>query len=437
MGTSLNTDGSSRKNVLIASLAFMGLGHIIYLKQQIKGAIFALIEVIFLINLPTIFTKLNELIKLGKIREELGAARANEQFMLIEGVMTLAVIGIFVCAYYISVKDALAEYRNFTFDGKLKANMDALRDMGGKSFPIFGLAPTVILIVFFVVVPLAFSACVAFTDFSLPYHYPPKNPINWVGLQNFKDMFGGDAVWTKAFGRVAVWTLVWGTMATFTSYFAGMLIAVILNETDIKLKPVFRVIFILPYAVPAVVSTLVWKSMLNGQFGTINKTLEKLSIPAQDWLTDPGLAKAVCLIINLWAGFPYFMLLIMGTMTAISADVFEAAQIDGANKVQIFWKITLPLVIYQTLPLMIMSFTFNINNFGMVYFLTGGGPVVSDTNTTFAGGTDILVTWIYKLTVDQMRYNYGAVLAILVFVVLAPFAIFNFVNTKSFKEGEV
>ena len=216
-----------------------------------------------------------------------------------------------------------------------------------------------------------------------------------------------------------------------------MLIAVILNETDIKLKPVFRVIFILPYAVPAVVSTLVWKSMLNGQFGTINKTLEKLSIPAQDWLTDPGLAKAVCLIINLWAGFPYFMLLIMGTMTAISADVFEAAQIDGANKVQIFWKITLPLVIYQTLPLMIMSFTFNINNFGMVYFLTGGGPVVSDTNTTFAGGTDILVTWIYKLTVDQMRYNYGAVLAILVFVVLAPFAIFNFVNTKSFKEGEV
>lgn len=438
MGTSLNTDGSSRKQVLITSLLFMGLGHIVHFKQYVKGGFFALIEIIMLINLPTVIGKISDLILLGKVRAGYPeGTRAYEHFMLIEGIMTLAIIGIFFVVYYISVKGALNAYRDFCYEGKLKTNRESLAGLGGKSFPIFALAPTVILIVFFVVVPLGFSACVAFTDFSLPYHYPPANPINWIGLDNFQAMFGGDATWTQAFGRVAVWTLVWGIMATLTSYFGGMLVAVILNEAKLKLTPVFRIIFILPYAVPAVVSLLVWKNLLNAQFGTINKTLEALSLPTQPWLEDPMLAKVICLAINLWCGFPYFMLLIMGTMTAISADVFEAAKIDGANRTQIFSKITLPLVIYQTLPLMIMSFTHNVNNFGAVYFLTGGGPTVSDTTQTFAGGTDILVTWIYKLTVDQMRYNYGSVLAILVFLVLAPFAIANFMRTKSFKEGEL
>lgn len=438
MGTSLSTDGSSRKKVLITSLLFMGLGHIVWFKQYIKGAFYALIEIIMLLNAPTIIAKISDLILLGKVREGYPeGTKAYEQFMLIDGIIVLAIIGIFAAVYYISVKGALNTYRNYCYEGKLKTNRESLAGIGGKSFPILGLTPTVILIVFFVVVPLGFSACVAFTNFSLPYHYPPANAINWIGLDNFVDMFGGEAQWTSAFGRVAIWTIIWGVMSTLTSYFGGMLVAVILNEAKLKLTPVFRVIFILPYAVPAVVSTLVWKNLLNAQFGTINKMIRELGGSNILWLESNNLAKVMCLVINLWAGFPYFMLLIMGTMTAISQDVFEAAKIDGANKMQIFQRITLPLVIYQTLPLMIMSFTFNINNFGMVYFLTGGGPTLPDTTQTFAGGTDILVTWIYKLTVDQMRYNYGSVLAILVFLVLAPFAVVNFMRTKSFKEGEV
>ena len=439
MGTSLKTDGSSRKNVLITSLIFMGLGHIVHFKQYVKGIFYALIEVVFLIFSPTIFYKIRDLIMLGKVREGYGeGVRAYEHFMLIEGMITLVIIGIFAAVYYISVKGALNTYREFCYEGKLKTNRESLSGIMGKSFPIFGLAPTVVLIAFFVVVPLLFSACVAFTDFSIPDHYPPKNPINWIGGDNFVAMFGGNATWTTAFGRVAVWTVIWGVLSTLTSYFAGLIVAVILNESKMKLTPVFRVIFILPYAVPSVISMLVWKNMLNGEFGTINKMLKLIGVEGMNWLTDKSiLPNVMCLVVNLWAGFPYFMLLMMGTMTAISSDVFEAAKIDGANKWQIFKSITLPLVIYQTLPLMIMSFTFNINNFGAVYFLTGGQPTLEDTTRTFAGGTDILVTWIYKLTVDQMRYNYGAVLAILVFLVLAPFAIFNFMRTKSFKEGEL
>ena len=115
----------------------------------------------------------------------------------------------------------------------------------------------------------------------------------------------------------------------------------------------------------------------------------------------------------------------------------EAAKIDGASKYQVFKGITLPLVLYQTMPLIIMSFTHNINNFGAIFFLTGGNPKVADSTTTSAGGTDILVTWIYKLTVDLLKYNYASVIAVLIFVVLAPFAVWNFSRTKAYREGEV
>jgi arabinogalactan oligomer/maltooligosaccharide transport system permease protein len=254
-------------------------------------------------------------------------------------------------------------------------------------------------------------------------------------------MFGGNATWTSALGRVAVWTLVWGALATATCYFGGMLMAVILHESKLKIKPFFRTIFILPYAVPGVVSMLVWQNLLNGSFGTINRTLVQLGVLSSNnmipWLSNANLAKFMCVLVNLWAGFPYFMLLVMGTMTAISTDVFEAARIDGASKYQIFKRITLPMVMYQTMPLIIMSFTHNINNFGAIFFLTGGGPVVADSTATGAEGTDILVTWIYKLTVNLFKYNYASVLAIMIFLVLAPIAIFNFRRTKSYKEGEL
>jgi arabinogalactan oligomer/maltooligosaccharide transport system permease protein len=254
-------------------------------------------------------------------------------------------------------------------------------------------------------------------------------------------MFGGHKTWSGALGRIALWTLIWGALATITCYFGGTILAVILHQNKIKVIPFFRTIFILPYAVPSVVSMLVWRNLLNGSFGIINKTLWQLNILAEGtvipWLSDAWLAKFVCILVNFWAGVPYFMLLVTGTLTAISQDIFEAASIDGASKTQTFTKITLPLVLYQTMPLIIMSFTFNINNFGAIFFLTGGAPSVSDSTLTGAGGTDILVSWIYKLTVNLMDYKYASVIAVIIFVVLAPFAVFNFMRTKSFKEGSV
>lgn len=440
MGTSLATDGSDKKKVMLTSILFMGLGHIVHLKQWVKGIFFAIIEVIFLCFIPFFITKLDDLVHIGKDQSMIPVAeRQMSTFMLIDGIIALAFIAIFIVIYVLSVKSALADYREYCISGKFADNRDATKGILGKAFPIVGLAPALILIVFFVIVPLIFSITAGFTNWSNPDHIPPGGSVNWVGLENYIGMFGGEAEWSSAFLRVAGWTLIWGFCATFTNYFGGMIMAVIFNQTKLKIAPVFRAIFILPYAIPNILSMMVWKNLLNGSSGTVNRTLEAMGLinDAIPWLSDVNYARMTCVLVNLWAGFPYFMMLIAGQMTAISTDIFEAAAIDGANKFQIFKSITLPMVLYQTVPLIIMSFTHNVNNFGVIYFLTGGAPNVASSTTTKAGGTDIVVTWIYKLTMDDMNYKNASVLAMFVFIVLAPFAIFNFMNTKSFKEGEL
>ena len=435
MGASLKTDGSSRKQVLLSSCIFMGLGHILYLKQYIKGILFALVEVLMLIASPKLLNMFKDMIEISRWYPKIRPAT----FRLVDGILAIFVIAIFVVAYIVSIRSALSSYQDFCLEGRCKSNKESMAGAVGKAFPLLGLSPALILVIFFVVVPLVFSITVGFTNWSLPDHLTPGAPVNWVGIENYIDMFGGNSQWSSAFGRVALWTVIWGFAATGTCYFGGMLLATVLYEAKLKITPVFRAILILPYAVPSILTVKVWQNMLNGSTGTINKTLKELGLITQNinWLNDTTLVKFVCIAVNMWVGIPYFMLLITGQMTAISADIYEAATIDGANKAQIFKSITLPLVIYQTAPLIIMSFTHNINNFGAIYFLTGGDPKVTDTTITGAGTTDLLVTWIYKLTMNELKYCKASVLAMLVFIVMAPFAIWNFRNTKSYKEGEL
>ena len=440
MTGNLPIDGSAAKKIKVSASCFMGLAPVIYLKNYIKGLLFALIEFIFIAFIPTIVVKLVNLVTLGEPQPNIPIKqRDNSMFMLIDGVLVIAVIAIFVVAYILSVKSAEKDYKEYCRKKAFSSQKENLKKTLGSSFPVAGLAPGFILIVVFVIVPLIFSVCVAFTNYSSPQHLPPNNTVDWVGLDNFKELLTGETSWSQGFSRVALWTLIWAIAATVTCYFGGLIVAVQIKELNIKISAFFRFIFILPYAVPSVVSMLVWKNLLNGTFGTVNRTLMAWGLITDPipWLGSSTLAQVTCILINLWAGFGYFMLLALGTMTAIPQDMYEAARIDGANRFQILRRITLPLVLYQTMPLIIMSFAHNINNFGAIFFLTGGNPTVTDSTTTLAGGTDLLVTWIYKLTITLLKYNYASVIAVLIFLVLAPFAIFNFRQTKAYKEGEV
>lgn len=435
----LPSDKSAEKKIKIFASCFMGLSHLLFLKDYVKGIFFAFCEIVFIGFIPSIVRKLIDLVTLGSPHPELPIKmRDNSIFMLIDGILILAVIAVFVAVYYMSVKSAENGYKEYCRTGRFKNQKDLFDTALGKSFPIFGLAPAVVMVVVFVVVPLVFSVAVAFTNYS-EGHIPPNNTVDWVGFKNFADLLAGNSTWSHGLLRVALWTLAWAFLATFTCYFGGLIVAVWLKEINFTIAPVFRFIFILPYAVPSVISMLVWRNLLNGTFGIVNRTLMAIGLidsPVQ-WLGNPLMAQITCVMVNLWAGFGYFMLLSLGTMTAISEDVNEAAKIDGASRFQTFTKITLPLVLYQTVPLIIMSFAHNVNNFGAIYFLTNGTPPVADSTTTMAGGTDILVTWIYKLTVNLMKYNYASVIAVMIFIVLAPFMIFNFKNTKAYKEGSV
>ncbi len=429
-----------RRKVTLAASLFMGMGHILYLKQYLKGALFALIEVVFLLNIPGIIQKISDLIILGEPDKSLPVMQRDHSiFMMIDGILVIVLIGLFVAAYYVSIKSAQKLHGQVRDTRRLPSNRAFFSELGNGGFTTVSMAPAVILVAIFVVVPLLFSFLVAFTNYSSPDHIPPNNTVDWVGMDNFVTLFGGEATWSGAFGRVATWTIIWGFMAALTCYFGGMILAVVVNDKRIKIAGVFRTIFILPYAIPSVISMIVWKNMLNSTFGTVNKTLFALDLITEGipWLTDATLAKVMCIVINLWAGFPYFMLLCLGTMSTISSDIYEASEIDGASKVKQFFSITLPLVFRQTAPLLILSICSNLNNFGAIFFLTGGDPVVADSTITTAKGTDIIVTWIYNLTVNTMKYNYAAALAVVVFIVIAPFAIFNFMQTKSYQEGEL
>ncbi len=436
----LATDGSSAKKIKVSSICFMGLAHLLYLKEYVKGAIYAFLELVFIAFCPLFVKKLIGLVTLGSPQPELPVRlRNNSMFMLIDGILVLAVIAVFIAAYVISVKSASRSYNDYCRTGRFMSQKASMAEIGNRAFPVVGLSPFFVMLLVFVVVPLIFSVLVAFTNYSAPSNLPPNNTVDWVGFKNFKELLFGGSTWSKGFLRIAIWTLVWAVLSTFTCYFGGLLVAVQLQESGIKFSSVFRFIFILPYAVPSVITMLVWKNLLNGTFGTVNRTLQALGLLTKPipWLGNPTLAQVMCIVINLWAGFGYFMMLSMGTMTAIPKDLYEAAKIDGASSSQILRRITMPLVLYQTMPLIIMSFTHNINNFGIIYFLTGGEPTVADSTTTLAGGTDILVTWIYKLTINLQKYSYASVVAVLIFVVLAPFAIYQFKNTKAYKEGEV
>ena len=438
----------------IASCCFMGLGQVLFLKQYVRGILMMIFEIIMILCCTPVFnsvipTTLYGVITLGSPKPEGTPIKQLDHsiFMLIEGLFTIIVLAIFIVLYISQIKTGKKDAERILKRGRYPTAKEIRNHLATQSFPVLGITPSLLMLSIFTLIPLLFSMLIAFTNYSSPDHIPPKNLVDWVGFSNFTTMFsrnvGGN--WPKAFARVAGWTLLWAVLSTFTCFFTGFMFAVILRDKRIQFPKIYRTIFILPYAIPQMLSLFVWANLLNGTFGPINRTLQYWHIITQGipWLSDPNVAKLTLVLVNIWIGFPYSMILTTSSMTAISQAQYEAAQIDGASRWQQFVHITFPLVMYQLKPALIMQFAGNINNFGAVFFLTSGGPNLmfgtdNLTISTQAGSTDLLISWIYKLTMNTPnQYQLASVLSILVFVVLVPFALYNFTHTKAFKDGEL
>lgn len=374
------------------------------------------------------FTKgLWGLVTLG---ETPGVGGDHSTLLLIKGILVLMALLAFLGIYVWNVRDAYCLGRQLDETGGLE--LPSAKIQRRRAFPYLALLPIGVIVALVVLMPIIFSVLTAFTDYDAN-HMPPARLVSWVGLKNFGKLLSVP-VWAQTFWGVLAWTVVWAVCATFSTYFLGLFQALILNSRCVKHRGFFQTIYILPWAVPGMISLLVFRNLLNGQFGPLNQLLLDAHLTAQrvPFLTDPTVAKFSIIFLNLWMGFPQFMVMLLGVMSNQDVNLYGAAAIDGATRMQTFAHIKLPLLMNATAPLIVMNLAGNFNAFGSIYFLTNGGP--ANPSYQFAGDTDILISWIYKLTLDQRMYGMAAVMNILIFLFIAAVSIWNFRRTSAFKE---
>jgi arabinogalactan oligomer / maltooligosaccharide transport system permease protein len=247
-----------------------------------------------------------------------------------------------------------------------------------------------------------------------------------IGFANFDKILNNPLV-RDPFLRVFVWTFAFAALAVLLSFVLGLFLAITLDKPGLRFQRTYRIFLVLPYAIPGFLSLLVWQGLLNDDFGVVNKLLN-IDVP---WLFDSNWAKVSVILVSVWLTFPYFFLVSLGALQSIPAELTEAARVDGGGAWQVFRKVTLPLLLIVVAPLLIASFAFNFNNFGNIYFLTGGGPQSSDQTT--AGDTDILISYTYKLAFSSGKgqdYALASAVAMIIFFIIATISSLAFWRTN-------
>jgi arabinogalactan oligomer / maltooligosaccharide transport system permease protein len=257
-----------------------------------------------------------------------------------------------------------------------------------------------------------------------------------VGPKNFSDFAASPAL-RGPLVRIMTWNFIFPTVSVLSTFALGLAIAIMFNDKDFPLKKLIRSLLLIPYTIPGLISIIMWRGMLNSEFGVINRFLENLIGVAPRWTTEPFWAQVAILLVNLWLGYPYFMLVASGALQSIPADVYEAAMIDGATGWQRFRRITLPLLLVAVGPLLIASFVFNFNNFNLVYLFIEGGPPIIGT-TTRAGHTDILISFVYKLAFESggrgVQYGLASAISIIVFFIVGAITLLQYRFTNMWEE---
>ena len=360
----------------------------------------------------------------------------NSFLILLYGLLSIVFALIFIFVWRLNVKENYRE-QNMLKEGRrfptVKEDLYSLLD---SNFDKTLLALPLVGIFIFTVLPIIFMICVAFTNYDKT-HQAPANLFTWVGLDNFAELFSfGTTGFGMTFVKVLGWTLVWAFFATFLNYFVGMAVAILINKKGVRFKKLWRTILVMTIAIPQFVS-LLYVSKMFATDGIINGYLMKWGWIDQaiPFWTNPTYARITIILINLWVGIPYMMLIATGLLMNIPEDLYESARIDGANSFQMFRKITLPYMLFVSGPFLLTQFTGNLNNFNIIFLLSGGGPQSMDL-TGGAGSTDLLVTWLYKMTVNDTNYRMAAVLVIMVFVVTAIISLIVYGMLPSVKDEE-
>ena len=436
------------------SYIVMGAGNIFH-GQIIKGIIYLLVEVLYFVYLfgfgmqylskiyctnvwiedekawvsGVIGNEPPEKTYEGIFKVEKTIFHDDSKLILLFSVLTLMVTIAFIAIYVVNTKSAYNTQLQKANGIKPISFAQDIKMLFDERFHCTLLALPVTLLLIFTILPIVFTIFLAFTNYD-QQHQTPGKLFWWVGFSNFADVFFANPMKSQTFGKILVWTLLWAFFATFTNFIFGIILALLINKKGIKFKGFWRTMFVITAAVPQFVTLLLMNQLLQDK-GTLNLVLGT-SYP---FLSDATWARVVCIVVNMWVGIPYTMLSTSGILMNIPEDLYESARIDGANAFQQFTKITMPYIIFVMTPYLISTFVGNINNFNVIYLLTGGGPT-NDTSYYQAGQTDLLVTWLYKMTVNYSDFNLAAVIGIIVFVICAAGALISFNLTKASKNEE-
>lgn len=289
------------------------------------------------------------------------------------------------------------------------------------------LAPALLSILVLTFLPVAYTVFISFTNYNM-YHL---EAYDFVGWKNYETILRGAI--KHVFFSVLGWTVAFAALSTLLSYSVGMGLAVLLNNPLMKESKIYRSILIIPWALPATIAILSWQGLLNEQYGGINQLLAFFGFAEGiPWMTDVFWARTGIILVNVWLGFPFMMSICLGGLQSIPPTYYEVANVEGSSRWYTFRKITLPLTIKVSIPLVVASFASNFNNFGNIYLITQGGP--AKVNSQFAGSTDILASMVYKLTAWSNRYDLSATLSIIIFLIVGALTLVNLRLSGAFKE---
>lgn len=431
------------------SFLIMGFGSICY-GQPLRGVLFLLFEAVFIFYMcasggywlskfGTLGTREPELVYDETLDAYVTIYHDNSFKILLYGLITIVFIIAFIYTWRLNVKQCRICEEIRASGKKVKSGKDDLRSLLDDQFHKTLLALPMLGIMIFTVIPMIFMILVAFTNYNGVDADGTNKLFHWWGFEGFGKLFdfsNGTSVITLAFGEILTWTLIWAVFATFSNYFLGMFVAMMINRKGIHLKKVWRTILVMTIAIPQFIS-LLYVSKMFSDSGIVNGWLLKVGLidKFKEWgwintnyvgfWTDskhPNLSRVMVILINIWIGIPYLMLIATGILMNIPADLYESAKIDGASGWKQFSKITLPYMLFVTGPYLLTSFTGNLNNFNVIYLLTGGTP--TNTSLSGAGGsvgyTDLLITWLYKMTTGaDASYYLASIIGIMIFLVVS------------------
>lgn len=416
------------------SAVLMGSGQILYGRIG-KGMMFLAIQIAFIMYvIKRGITDFIGFFTLGteKANTWSKVAGDNSVVMLLMGILAWIVLILFAIVHNINLKDAYQTQLDVENGKKKLSLVQEFKKLCDRKFYIASLTFPVIGVCVFSILPIVFMILIAFTNYG--GDIVPPELVDWVGFDNFKKLISLKQ-FSSTFGHILLWNLVWAVVATFLNYFAGLGLALLINHDNVKCKAVWRFFPILAVAIPGFISLLAYKFLFSYS-GPINQIIASMGYKEIGFFSVDAkwTARLIGLFVNCWTGTPMIMMLATGMLSNRDKNIYEAANLDGATKWKQFTKLTLPFMIFSTTPVLISQFIANFNNFGVFYFLRDG---IYQDGYFLANNTDLLINWLFNMSISNNYYSTGAAISIIIFVITSVISLTVYVKSPAFREDDL